>query len=153
MAVKISERESQIIELLRIGEKPHRISVKLNKPIGSLYATLNRLIYLGFVKKLGYVTYVPLIENYEISDENTLKRMRYEKLSYSTFDTIHPVFPVEVTPSIRSEIEKYYIQHRNQRIIRSELVKALGIPRYLLNVEVISMGLEQLVPEDNDYAL
>lgn len=141
MTTKVSEKEATIVELLRQGLKPSEINNRLNGNLGTLYADLNRLSSLKIIKRTGMAQFIPLADSLEITDSAALYKLRYGR-PVELETNIHPYFKVEITPSIRNEIEKYYIRHKGGRIDRSVLVKALGIPRYLLNVEVMSMGLE-----------
>lgn len=60
----------------------------------------------------------------------------------SELQRIHPNFTATITPAIRTKIEKHYILNKDKPIDRAKLAKSLGITKYQLNQEVLSMGLK-----------
>jgi hypothetical protein len=142
--VPVSPKEAQIIECIRIGLKPRDIWERLSTSRGTLYLAIDRLKYQKLIIQSEYACYRVLepVEYEIISDPYKLGRMRRSK----TFDirmaeTLQPQFKKIVTAEIKHEIRRCLEENREMK--RKQLARQIGLPRYLLNQTVISMGLEQ----------
>lgn len=136
MALKVSPTEAQIIDCLLQGLMPKQIQSRLGIHRLVYHRSLQRLLEMEIIIKIRRGKF-QVNRRYEIGSESEIQRLRSK---FNPPTAIHPVFKVEVTPEIRRKIRIHY--EHNDRIIRSQLAKSLGIPRYLLNLEVINMGLD-----------
>lgn len=135
--VYLSQRETQVFDLLQSGCLAHEIADKLGFKNSSVYGIISRLIDLGMVdrrKEGKHIHYHVLLSRYVmIPDEQELFKIRR-----ALIDSGEPFQTVKLTPSMRQTLESLY-----ENKTRTELASALGVPRYVVNRELIRMGLER----------
>lgn len=138
MTVYLSVREGQVYALLCTGMQAKQIAEKLNwgTKYSSIYGIIGRLIQMQAVEKIkGKTTsYRGLLDRYEVvADDQELYKIRREMLQ-----NIEPFQRIEVTAAMRAQILAFY-----ETATRSKLAEMLGVPRYVINRELIRMGLDR----------
>ena len=145
--MKVSPIEARLIALLDKGYKPVDIQTKMEIHRSVYHQILGRLVSLNILTKIKLGQY-KLNEPYEvIFDLKELIRSRSEGIVVNL--PVHPVFNVTVTREMKLKIAHYY--EHNIEISRYALCKQLGLPKYLLNMTVMEMGLEQSPRNEEEF--
>lgn len=139
--MKVSPSEAMLIDYLLQGWNAADIQKFMILPQASYYDAIRKLIQLHILIKVRPGRY-ELTEPYEIiKNHEELMKFRHA-LKYVTFP-IHPAFKIAVTQDMKRRIASHYEQSNAGLISRRVLAKELGLPRYLINMTVIELGLEQ----------
>mgnify|MGYP000675110967 CR=1 FL=1 len=150
--MKVSPNEAKLIDMLLKGVKPLKIQENPNMHRGIYYAMLRKLVELGILEKIKLGQYRLVDPPYEIV-YNSKELARHRDLRRMSISfPLHPQFKVQVTGTMIQRITSYY-ESSDGEINRKALAKELGIPKYMLNMEVLNLGLGQKERAEEDYEL
>lgn len=136
----LSGRESRVYESLRRGIMASEIAKALGwDSQRSVYGIIGRLVTLQFVEKEArasgrFNVYRALVDTYEVMEnESELQKIRRGSAAIT-----EPFGFIVVTPKIRN-----YLAERCEHMTRSELAAQSRLPRYIINRELIKMGMDR----------
>lgn len=130
----LSSRESAVYELLKQRVRPVEILRRTGLSNSTLYDIIKRLVEMNFVQKRQREI-IPLVVSYETNNETSvLYRMRIEQ---SKLPNVDPFEKVTLTASIEAFLRD------NFHLKRSEIVNSTGLPRYVINRELMRMNLDK----------
>lgn len=144
----LSEHESKIYELIRVGIQPTDIAKLAGyHKASTLYTIVQRLTTLGFLEKKisknRVALYEPLITEYEVMDSKGLRLLSRNRhmLRPIPFAAVadEPYGKIQVTNAQRRLIFDLRMSGKRTSVISA----ALGLPRYVVNKEIIYLGIKQ----------
>lgn len=145
----LSGQESAIYELIRKGFQPSEIAKRAEyHKASSLYTIIQRLTTLGFLDKqrLGVRSnyYLPLIEEYDIIDNKSMRLLLRkndvdEVVKPATIMDGEPYEHLKATKAQRIKIYDLCMKGKKTSVIAKEV----NLPRYVVNREILSMGINR----------
>lgn len=141
----LSGQESAIYELIRKGIQPTEIAKRPEyQKASSLYTIVERLTTLGFVEKQGKNRtnyYLPLITEYDIVENKGMRLLLRKKQTVKPMRITdgEPFGKIIVTFEQKTRIFELCISGKKTSMISKEL----GLPRYVINREIIHLGINR----------
>jgi hypothetical protein len=142
----LSVQESQVFELIRAGIQPSDIAKRPEyRKRSSLYTTIQRLTSLGYLEKNKsekhhLVSYRTLISEYEVVEGRGI-RARRSLIKHPVLTTIPDEPFNSLIVSKEQKVKIFELCIRGEKT--SMISHTLRLPRYIVNKEIINMGIEQ----------
>lgn len=137
MKTPLCTKELEVVKLLERGMRPSEIAKQVHIIPSSLYSIIYRLRKLKIVEKRTE-SYRVLTHDYLVIDDPVdLLNLRRRHVETSP----EPYASVVLTDRVKQYIEKHV------QTPRSELATALGLPKYIVNREIIKMKEQTGVAE------